>query len=237
MRTVVRPYVLACALLLAGCAPDGVREGQRGLDAYLAGDLDIAGAAFSEGLQATEATDADPGSRPGQVLDIRARLLYNLGVVRYDEAQGDEDGVTAAVDLFVQAAQIAPTRRAQARARYNAGTAAAFAQDFDAALDYLRQALLLDPTYAEARVNYELIKRQQQGDAPPPEPPPPPEPSAFAQQVKARADSLVAVQRYADALGTMQAGLARDSTVAAYADFVGRLQGVVGIEEGSGGTE
>ncbi|MEM6785250.1 MAG: tetratricopeptide repeat protein [Bacteroidota bacterium] len=209
---------LAC--LVAGCAPDGAREGQRGLDAYLAGDLETAASAFSEGLQATDTPEADP--------DVRARLLYDLGLVRHED--GDTE---AALDLFEQAAQIAPTRRAQARARYNAGTAAALAQDFEAALDHLRRALLLDPRYAEAKVNYELVKRQLEGDQPePPEEPPPPEPSAFAEAVKARADSLIAALRYADALQAMQAGLAVDSTVEAYADFIGRLQGVVRIEQG-----
>ncbi|MEO0741813.1 MAG: tetratricopeptide repeat protein [Bacteroidota bacterium] len=214
-----RPWILLALLLLTGCTPDGAREGQRGLDAYLAGDLETAAVAFGEGLQATDTPDAD--------LDVRARLLYDLGLVRHEE--GDAE---AAIDLFEQAAQIAPTRRAQARARYNAGTAAALAQDFEAALDHLRQALLLDPRYAEAKVNYELVKRQLDGDQPePPEEQPPPEPSAFAEEVKARADALIASLRYADALEAMQAGLAVDSTVEAYADFITRLQGVVGIEE------
>ncbi|MEO1074892.1 MAG: tetratricopeptide repeat protein [Bacteroidota bacterium] len=218
-----RPWILLALLLLTGCTPDGAREGQRGLDAYLAGDLETAAVAFGEGLQATDTPDAD--------LDVRARLLYDLGLVRHEK-----DDAEAVIDLFEQAAQIAPTRRAQARARYNAGTAAALAQDFEAALDHLRQALLLDPRYAEAKVNYELVKRQLDGDQPePPEEQPPPEPSAFAEEVKARADALIASLRYADALEAMQAGLAVDSTVEAYADFITRLQGVVGIEEAAEG--
>ncbi|MEM8601016.1 MAG: hypothetical protein AAGF99_13945 [Bacteroidota bacterium] len=225
MRPIV-PFA-ALTLLLTGCAPDGAREGLRGLDAYLAGDLETAAAAFSEGLQATDTPEADP--------DVRARLLYDLGLVRHEEGDPETGDSEAAIDLFEQAAQIAPTLRAQARARYNAGTAAALTQEFEAALGHLRRALLLDPSYAEAKVNYELVKRQLEGDQPePPDEQPPPEPSAFAQDVKARADSLIAALRYADALEAMQAGLTVDSTVEAYADFIGRLQGVVGIEDGAG---
>jgi hypothetical protein len=39
----------------------------------------------------------------------------------------------------------------------------------------------------------------------------------------------VAARRYEEALGLLQAGLQRDSSVAAFSDFIGRLEEVVGI--------
>ena len=89
----------------------------------------------------------------------------------------------------------------------------------------LRIALLLDPTSADARRNQEIARRLLQ------DPPEPPEPSDFAEQVKARADALVAQRQYREALNVMEDGLARDSSVAAYADFTQRLGGVVQIED------
>jgi hypothetical protein len=87
------------------------------------------------------------------------------------------------------------------------------------------------PDFPEARFNYEWVKRRL--DSPPPQGGTPPEPSDFARRLKARADALVAQRQYRDALDLMNDGLRRDSTVAAFADYVQRLGDVVQIEEGA----
>ncbi|MGB3544615.1 MAG: hypothetical protein WBA11_16975, partial [Rubrivirga sp.] len=86
----------------------------------------------------------------------------------------------------------------------------------------LQLALLLDPT-EHARRNQEIARRSLDQ--------PPPEPTGSAQQIKARADSLVAERQYREALDVMEDGLSRDSSVAAFSDFIDRLGGVVQIEE------
>ncbi|MDX1531714.1 MAG: tetratricopeptide repeat protein, partial [Rhodothermales bacterium] len=119
---------------------------------------------------------------------------------------------------------------AEAAARYNAGNAAARQQAFEAALDHYRRALLLRPDFEDARYNWELVRRQLQ-DNPSQSPPENVTPSPFAERLKARADSLVAARAYRAALDLLDAGLQQDSTVAAYRDFIGRLDAVVTIEE------
>ncbi len=116
-----------------------------------------------------------------------------------------------------------PAQRAALAA--DAGTAALLGGQPSRADSLLRVALRLAPGLARARRNQEIARRQG-GD----EPPAPPGPSDFARELKAQADSLVAARQYPAALSVMQDGLARDSTVAAYADFIQRLGGVAEIE-------
>ena len=151
---------------------------------------------------------------------IRARLWHGLGVAR-----AAQERFAGADSAFAEALPFADDPRQRARYAYDAGTAALRADDPARADSLLRIALLLDPTSADARRNQEIARRLLQ------DPPEPPEPSDFAEQVKARADALVAQRQYREALNVMEDGLARDSSVAAYADFTQRLGGVVQIED------
>ncbi|AHM62607.1 hypothetical protein D770_21800 [Flammeovirgaceae bacterium 311] len=107
------------------------------------------------------------------------------------------------------------------------------------ALQYFKEALKANPGNETARQNYELAwKRlndqeddkqdqedQQQEDQPKIEP------SAWAQQQKAKADALSRQFRYGDALQLMQESLQQDSTVAAYNDYIGRLGDITEIDQ------
>ena len=80
-----------------------------------------------------------------------------------------------------------------------------------------------------SRVNLEIaLLRQRRDDQD--DPPEPPEPSPFAERLKAQADSLVAIWQYEDAFGLMQQGLVRDSTVAAFGEYIQRLGDIVRID-------
>ena len=121
------------------------------------------------------------------------------------------------------------------RIRYNRGTNAARTGDTEAALAHYRATLLLDPTHDDARHNYEVLARKQ------PAPlqqaaPPDVNPSDYAQRLKRRAEALAAQRDYAGAFDLMQNGLAEDSTVAAYQDFMGRLGAIVAIDQDSVST-
>jgi Tfp pilus assembly protein PilF len=208
------PLVL---VLLAGCAEGGplgalrpgVAEGREALAHLDGGRPEAAEAAFVAGL-----------AEPDVPRDVAARLWHGLGVVR---ARLDADA--PADSAFAEALALAHDPARRARYAYDAGTAALAAGDAGRAVRLLRQSLVLDPGRADARRNVEVALRRLHDERPA-------EPSPRARQIKARADSLVAARQYRAALDVMEGGLTRDSSLAAYADFVGRLQGVVSIEEG-----
>ena len=221
--------LLVFAVGFAALRP-GVGDGRAGNMHLDAGDAPAAATAYRAGV-----------ARAGVSNDTAARLWHNLGIaLARDSAQAapgapagvppDSSAVTAD-SAFAQALRLAADPADRARYAYDAGTAALLAGRFEPAVALLRRSLVLDPARADARRNYEIARRRLAAQQTPPTPP---EPSAFARAVKARADALVADRRYRDALGVMTDGLARDSTVAAYAEFTGRLGGVVEIEETPG---
>lgn len=200
-------------VLLIGLAPAGAVQGHRGNALYGTEAYAEAAERYAEGLESAEA--------PG----VLAALANNLGLALARQEQPAE-----AAPLFEQAAGAAPSAAARASALYNGGVVAAQGGDLRGALEQFRRALLADPTHAHAAFNHEWVQRQLQSQAES-DAPETPDPSAFAQSLKARADTLVARQRYRDALDLMETGLEQDSTVAAYADFTARLGEVVQIEE------
>lgn len=200
--------LLSLAGLFAALQP-GVREGREAVRLLEEGEHEAAGSAYAAGL-----------AREGVPRDVAARLWHGLGVARVRQQDA-----AAADSAFGQALSLADDPARRARYATDAGTAALGAGEAERAVDLLRRALVLDPGNAAARRNYEIARRQL--DAQNPEAP---EPSDFARQIKARADSLVAARQYPAALDVMQEGLAQDSTVTAYADFIGRLSGVAAIE-------
>jgi len=203
---------LAALLLLGGCIDalrPGSREGRAGVALLEGGDAAGAQAMFAQGL-----------AREGVPRDVAARLWQALGVARAQQKKYAE-----ADSAFAEALLRADAPDQRARYAFDAGTAALLADDAVRADSLLRIALLLEPESERARRNQEIARRRIQN------PPEPPEPSDFAEQVKARADSLVARRQYRAALDVMNDGLARDSSVAAYAEFTQRLGGVVQIDE------
>lgn len=108
------------------------------------------------------------------------------------------------------------------------------------ALQYFKDALKADPTNETARLNYELAwrklkkqekEKEEQKEDDQPQEQPQIEPSAWAIRQKAKADALYQQFRYNDALTLMQQSLKQDSTIAAYNDYMRRLQDVVEIDQ------
>lgn len=205
-------FLLAISLLAAFA--DGATEGRRGNQHLALGEIEEAIAEYRAGLTATE--DA-PGA-------TRAALWNNLGLALYEHAEFAE-----AAEAFKEALYDTEATETRARFAYNAGTALARAEQYDDALAHLRRALIARPDFPEARHNYEWVHRRLEGE-PPPQDNTPPEPSDFAEQLKARADSLVDARQYMEALNLMLDGLRQDSTVAAFGDFMQRLHEVVQID-------
>ena len=213
----------AAFLLLAfgfAALQPGARDGRAGNRLFASGDARGAAASFRAGTE-----------RAGVPDDLAFRLWHNLGLALASDttdAPAGADSLTISADsAFAQALRLASDPADRARIAYDAGTAALVAGDAAAAVPLLRRALVLDPDRLDARRNYEIARRTLAGQTPPT----PPEPSDEARRIKARADALVAERRYRDALDTMTEGLARDPTVAAFADFTDRLGKLVEIEE------
>ncbi len=96
------------------------------------------------------------------------------------------------------------------------------------ALNNFKLALKSNPANEEARYNYELLKnmldqqeQNQQDDNKDIEP------SEYAKRLKQQADHLVAQNLFGQALNIMQMGLKEDETVAAYNQFISKLNDVV----------
>ncbi|NBB75093.1 MAG: tetratricopeptide repeat protein [Bacteroidetes bacterium] len=209
-----RLVILLLALLLG--ADDGTDEGRRGNALYEAGDYEAAASAYRAGL------DQHDGSEGA----VYAALWNNLGLALHRQEKYEE-----ADSAFQRAAVAATTPERQARALYNAGNNAVAQDQLESALALYRQALITDESHADARFNYEYLKRQmaqrQQQSSSATDPI---EPSAFARQLKRRADEMATNRQYEDAYRLMQNGLQQDSTVAAFRSFITRLSDVAQID-------
>jgi tetratricopeptide (TPR) repeat protein len=96
------------------------------------------------------------------------------------------------------------------------------------ALNNFKLALKADPGNEDARYNYELLKKiideqqQQQEDENKDI-----KPSEYAKKLKQQADNLAAQNMFGQALQILQMGLKEDETVAAYNQFISKLNDVV----------
>lgn len=107
------------------------------------------------------------------------------------------------------------------------------------ALQNFKQAIKADPNNAEARYNYEMLKRKlseeekkkndQKDKDKDPNKDKNQEPSAFAKKLKAQADQLVAQRKYQEAYTLMNNGLKQDNTVSHYQEYIDRIGDVLGI--------
>ncbi|MEX0822724.1 MAG: tetratricopeptide repeat protein [Rhodothermales bacterium] len=127
---------------------DGEKDGRRGNRLYDEEAYEEAAEAFASGL-AVLADDA-----PAR---LRYALHNNLGAALL--RSGDAPNARQAFD---QALAVATTDAEVTRTAYNAGNAAYAAQDLQAALENYRRSLLRDPDHADAKYNYEFVKRRLQ---------------------------------------------------------------------------
>ncbi len=208
---------LALVLLLFGLLGDEAAEhGRSGNALYEQEQYSAAEGAYRDGLAALEDTTGA----------VYAALQNNLGAALHQQ-----DRFADARAAFRRAARAAPTPEARRRARFNAGTAAAGLGELRAALADYRQVLLDDPTHAEARYNYEYLKRRLAERQPGGQDAPDIEPSPYARRLKKQAEALVRKTQYEAAAELMRKGLRTDSTVAAYRTFMGRLDDVAQIAQ------
>lgn len=209
-----RLVILLLALLLG--ADDGADEGRRGNALYESGDYAAAASAYRAGLNRHDGMNGA----------LYTALWNNLGLALHRQEKYED-----AAEAFQNAAEAADAHIHRARALYNAGNNAVAQDELETALGLYRQALIADENHADARFNYEYLKRQmaerqdQQSSSPDSI-----EPSEFARQLKRRAEAMAKNRRYEDAYRLMQDGLQQDSTVAAFRSFIMRLSDVAQID-------
>jgi len=208
---------LALVLLLFGLFGDtGAEHGRTGNALYEQERYSAAEGAYRDGLAALEDTTGT----------VYAALQNNLGAALHRQEQFGE-----ARTAFRRGARAAPAPEARHRARFNAGTAAAAQGRLREALADYKQVLLSDPTHEAARYNYEVLKRRLAQRRAGGRDAPDVEPSDYARRLKKKAEALVSERRYEEAAALMQEGLQNDSTVAAYREFIGRLDDVSQIAQ------
>lgn len=205
-------------LLLFGLLGDeGAERGRTGNALYEQGEYAAAASSYRDGLS----VHADTTGR------VYAALQNNLGAALHRQEQYEK-----ARTAFQRAARAAPNEEERVRALFNAATAAAGMGALQSALATYRQVLLADPTHNPARYNYEYLKRQLAKRRAQSQSSKDIEPSSYARYVKKRADALVSRKQYGVAAQVMKNALREDSTVAAYRNFIARLEDIAAIEDG-----
>lgn len=142
----IRIFLILLASSLLFGPGDGKKKGRKGNALYAQGQYAEAAEEFRLGVTALE--DQEPGP-------VYSGLLNNLGAALYRTGDLDQSGLA-----FSNAARMATTPEDLARASYNAGNAAATNQKLEEALAHYRRTLLTDPSNADAKFNYEFVKRQ-----------------------------------------------------------------------------
>lgn len=220
MRVQTAIAVLSVAgSVLQGCTT-ATDRGRGGNKQFARDEFEAAAASYQEGIDRFESAEPDK---------VLSDLLNNKGAAHYRA-----DNPEPARDAFIRSVAAATDVRDQARGSFNAGNSAFAAGEKQVAADFFRQALFLEPGNADAKFNYEFVKRQleqeqqdqQDGNQPPPTP------SDYAKELKARADELVARHRYRDAHELMMDGLKIDPTVRAFQTFIDRTAAVADIDGG-----
>ncbi len=130
-------------------APSGKRDGRRGNDLYGQEAYADAAAAYAGGL-AILSNDAEPHLRYGLRNNLGAALLKS----------GNAESARQAFDQAIAEAGETGEEIDLSRSAYNAGNAAFATQDLEGALTYYRHSLLRNPDNADARFNYEFVKRR-----------------------------------------------------------------------------
>jgi tetratricopeptide (TPR) repeat protein len=104
----------------------------------------------------------------------------------------------------------------------------------DEALMHFKQAVKADSKNSSARYNYEMLKRKLDEKKKEDEKNQlPKEPSAFAKQLKAKAEALAAQGKFQEAYDLMTEGVKKDKSVLYYVDFITRLKEVADINKNS----
>jgi Ca-activated chloride channel family protein len=223
--TAQTPLRAAVAVLLLMLLPTALRGSPASaLREYKAGNYDQA---LKEYEQLLKRKSDDP------------RLHFNAGAAAYRNRQFEEAAKQFNATLSSQDLKL------QGLAYYNEGNSLYHlgernpdpkkrTEAWEKALQDYQSTVKLSPQDADAKSNYEFVKRkleelkqqQQQKDKPNQI-----QPSEAAKKAKAEADEAVRRRDYAKALKIMEKQLEQDPTTSYYADYIQRLKEVNGVQE------
>jgi len=215
---------LAALTAVAGCHP-GAGDGRNGNAEFDKGEFEAAVTAYDAGInKLLSKSDEEP---KGEILSA---LLNNAGAGLVKQDKNSE-----ARDNFVASVNAADDVLDRSRGYYNAGFTAYADSQKQLSVDYFKKALLQEPNNADAKFNYELVMRELQKDNQSSQDgsqgSPPPPPSAYAKELKAKAEELVRQRRYQDAHQLMTDGLNIDPSVKAFQEFIDRIGSVAEINQ------
>ena len=141
-----RIILITLAFFILPGPGDGKKKGRKGNTHYQAEQYDLAISAYRNGISSVQ--EGGPGA-------LYSGLLNNMGAALYRSGDAEQASIA-----FSSAARMAMRPENMVRASYNAGNAAATAQQLESALEHYKRALLNDPSNADAKFNYEFVKRQ-----------------------------------------------------------------------------
>lgn len=149
LHQITKPWLfLIAAFLMMGVNGDGDKEGRRGNALYNQELYEGAADAYRDGLATYQDETTDR---------VFYGLQNNLGAALYKTGSYE-----TAKGAFDQAMAAAESDLDYARSAYNAGNNAFRAEDLEASLEHYKKALLAEPGNADAKFNYEFVKRQQE---------------------------------------------------------------------------
>ena len=159
-------------------------------------------------------------------------LWYNIGNVNFHKKQFAD-----ARSAYFKALEYTDSLNL-AKTNYNIGNTFMYESKLDTAISYYKKALELKPDDEDAKYNLELArailkekskkekknqKQQNKQDQKKQEP------SEFAKKLLEKAKKLVEDFKFVEAFGLLQRGLKTDPTVAAFSDFIKKLENVTKV--------
>lgn len=145
-----------------------------------------------------------------------------------------------AAEAFEKSLHKAQTHTEKSEALYNLGNAYLMQEEYEKAVQYYKQSLKLKYDQADCRYNlsYAQAKLKEKQARPHDEKPsdekpnnPKLQPTALALYYKHVSDSLIALQKYNQALDSMTIGMTRDSSMNEFSEYVERLKAITQIAD------
>ena len=191
-------------------------EAKKGNEAYESADYVTAESHYMAAIE------ADPENE---------QLYFNLG-----NALAKQGKVEEAIKAYMEFTAMTENPQEKAMGEYNIGTLLSEGEQWNPAVQHLKNALKYNPEDSDARHNFERAlaesqkqeEEQQNEDQQNQEPPPPP--TEYAKAMKARAEQLVTQKKYGEAFELMQQALQADKSVQNYNDFINRIGAVYEID-------
>jgi len=158
-----------------------------------------------------------------------ADAIFNTGDALYKQKKYEE-----ATRQFEENYSMSEDKKKKSASLYNMGNSLLMNNKVQESIEAYKRSLKLDPKNTETKYNLayaqDLLKQQQNKKKNDNNDQDKKEPSEYAKKLKAEADKLISVGKFADAFNLMQEGLKKDQTVSYYQDFIDKTGKVAAID-------